>query len=226
MAIITYPIDRQVTSPVIGDIYDPDSPSLGLAFSVDLVRSLVPRFFNVGTTTTYTRATTATVEDHEGRIIEVPSNCARMRGARLVQNLITASEDMTNGAYSTFGGTTVDSATEVTFDGTANSNVSQAVTITDDGSGAGGRAFVYSAEIRLVSGTISGNDALKIKMAGNAISAAEVSIGSSVTSTAQRFAVTASTDAAGTAVTPNIESDDAITLEITNWMLEERTGMS
>jgi hypothetical protein len=68
-------------------------------------------------TPTFTRATVATVKDFEGLVREVKSGEARFEGARRVENLITASEDMTNGAYSTENGTHTVAAGSVTFDG-------------------------------------------------------------------------------------------------------------
>jgi hypothetical protein len=172
----------------------------------------------------FTRATTATSEDHQGKQVSVLSNEPRMIGSRRVRNLITASEDMTNGAYAVGGNAVVDSATQVTFDGTANGRVTQLVTITDDGSGAGGRTFVATAEIALVSGVISTDADVQFIMTGNAISDVTVNIGSELTTTPQRFSVTASTDAAGTGVSPRVDCEVAATLEITKWQLEEVTG--
>jgi len=193
-------------------------------FDLALQYSLEPTRAGVRTPT-FTRATTATVEDHEGRIIEVPSNCARMRGARYVQNLITASEDMTNAGFIEQNGGSV-TATELTTDGTTDSGVFWRHTITDDGSGAGGRTFVFSASIRLVSGTISASSSLQFRLQGSAVTQATAGIGYEVSSTAKRFSVSASTDASGTTVIPKIDCDDAVTLEITNWQLEEVTGQT
>ena len=202
-----------------------------LAFDLPLLNTLEPSkaqssgspAVRAANAANYSRATTATVEDHEGRIIEVPSNCARMRGARYVQNLITASEDMTNAGFIEQNGGSV-TATELTTDGTTDSGVFWRHTITDDGSGAGGRTFVFSASIRLVSGTISASSSLQFRLQGSAVTQATAGIGYEVSSTAKRFSVSASTDASGTTVIPKIDCDDAVTLEITNWQLEEVTG--
>ena len=176
-----------------------------------------------GTTPTFTRATSATFEDFEGVIRTADSSEPRFVGARRVENLITASEDMTNAAYADQLGA-VSAATQTVFDGTANGSVYQLVTITDDGSGVGGRTFVFSAEIALVSGTLtSGTD---IRIQGNAMTAVTSDISSLITATPQRFSVTASTDAAGTNVEPIIRCDDAATLLITKWQVEEVTGQT
>jgi len=145
---------------------------------------------------------------------------------RLQRNLITASEDMTNGAYSVTNSAVVDSATQVTFDGTANGGVDQSITIVDNGSGAGGRTFVFSCEIALVSGTVSSDAALDINIAGTAFAFTTQAIGSAVSATPQRFSITASTDAAGTTLIPRVRWDDAGTLEITKWQVEEVTGLT
>ena len=198
-----------------------------LGFSNRFDTTLVPYVADAGSATpSYSRATEATYHDHEGLIRTAKSGQARMVGSRVVENLITASEDMTNAAYAIESAAVVDSATQATFDGTTDGTVKQTVTITDDGSGAGGRTFVFSVNVRLVSGTISGDSALKIRIAGDAITNSDQNIGSSVTSTAQRFSVTASTDAAGTFVVPRVMWDDAGVLEITKWQLEEVTGQT
>lgn len=56
-----------------------------------LENTLVPE--RGSATPTFTRSTTATVEDFEGRIIEVKSGEARFEGARRVENLLTDSEN-------------------------------------------------------------------------------------------------------------------------------------
>jgi len=197
------------------------------SFQLNLNSSLTPKYALGSMTPSYTRATTATFTDYQGKNTDALSNQARIEGNRVVRNLITASEDMTNGAYATGGGggITVDSATQATFDGTFDS-IYQAVTIVDDGSGAGGRTFTFSVSVRLVSGTITADSNVYLDMQGNAINnTANQNIGSSITSTAQRFSITQSTDAAGTSVEALLLSrNDAITLEITDWQLEEVTG--
>jgi len=181
-----------------------------------------------GTTPTFTRATSATFEDFEGLVRTADSGEPRFVGARRVENLITASEDMTNAAYSSSSGATVDSATQASFDGTNNESVYQDVTIADDGSGAGGRTFVFSCYVKLITGTITADAKVELDVQGDAIGATtNVAIGSAINSTtAQRFSITALTDAAGTNVQPVVIVDDAVTLEITNWQLEEVTGQT
>lgn len=196
-------------------------PSLFLG----LQDSLQPTMSNTVNPGTFTRATEATYHDHEGLIRTAKSGQARMVGSRVVENLITASEDMTNGAYAAFNNAVVDSATQATFDGTANGYIAQNVTITDDGSGAGGRTFVFSVELTLISGTLS--DAQNhIGIGGDAIDLSTLVYQTAISASAVRFSVTASTDAAGTIVAPFVRCDNAATLEITKWQLEKVTGQT
>lgn len=192
-------------------------------FRADLSSTLNPQ---LGGPATFTRATTATVEDHEGLIRYVKSGEARFEGARRVENLIVASEDMTNGAYTTANNAVVDSATQVTFDGTAFSQVRQILSITDDGGGAGARTFVASVEIGLVSGSPVLESDIRLFLFGDAITTSVTNIGTQVTSTPQRFYVAATTDAAGTALGMYVDGSVAATLSITKWQLEEVTGQS
>lgn len=192
-------------------------PSLFLG----LQDSLQPTMSNTVNPGTFTRATEATYHDHEGLIRTAKSGQARMEGSRVVENLITASEDMTNGAYTAINSATVDSATQATFDGTTDGRVNQAITITDDGSGAGGRTFAFSVEVKLISGSTT---AVDIALQGDALSGIRTTI--SPTSEYVRYSVSASTDAAGTQVIPRIFCNDAVTLGITKWQLEEVTGQT
>lgn len=66
-------------------------------FTSNLTSSLIP-WASVWTIT-YSRATPATVLDHEGMIRYVKSGEARFQGARRVENLHTYSEDITNAAW-------------------------------------------------------------------------------------------------------------------------------
>ena len=67
----------------------------GANFFADLTHSLVP---NLGTgSATFTRATTATVKDHEGVLRTAIAGEARFEGARRVMNLIPSSESFATG---------------------------------------------------------------------------------------------------------------------------------
>jgi len=176
---------------------------------------------------TFTRATEATYHDHEGLIRTAKSGQARMAGSRDVKNLITAAEDMTNGAWDVVDtGVTVDSATQVSWDGTDGADFGQTITIVDDGGGTGARTFVARVELSLASGTVSSDAALQVRLVGDALSGNFVSIGSEITSTAQVFSISASTDTAGTDVILQIRADDAITLNISKAQVEEVTGQT
>jgi len=198
---------------------------LKILFRNNLQTTLVPQTARGDKTATFTRADPAFTSDFNGVLHLVKSAEARFKGARRVENLIVASEDMTDSNYATSSGAVIDNATEVTFDGTVNGQVQQNnLSIVDDGGGAGSRTFVYSIKIKLVTGTISANDAIKIRLEGNALASAIVNIGDIITSSQQRITVSAVTDAAGTQLLPAIRCNDALTLELTEWMLEETTG--
>jgi len=65
---------------------------------IPLLNTLVP---SRGTSApTFTRATSAWVFDNEGKLnLNVPSGCARFTGARLVRNLLSASEDLNSASW-------------------------------------------------------------------------------------------------------------------------------
>jgi hypothetical protein len=77
----------------------------GISFSADLKTTVVP---NYGTgSATFTRATVATVSDHEGVLRSCLSGEARFQGARRVRNLVSVvgakSEDYSAGGWTKFG---------------------------------------------------------------------------------------------------------------------------
>ena len=185
------------------------------SLSHKLQNSFIPEIARGSGTPTYARATIATGQDFEGLNKRLLNNELRLLGSRREQNLIpstSSSEDMTDAAYSDVNNA-VSAAKSTVFDGTANGEVGIDLTITEDGSGAGGRTFAFRALIS-TSGTPSSNAALQIGIKGNAITAVNQDIGSTVTSTDQPFYVIASTDAAGTVVRPVVICDDAITVNI------------
>ena len=76
------------------------------SFVLDGRATIVPYWTKGSPTPTYTRATTATVTDFEGRLVTVPSGCARDQGGRFVQNLVaTSSENFTAVGWGNVGGT-------------------------------------------------------------------------------------------------------------------------
>ena len=67
-----------------------------LIFRNDLQNTLVPQSSIGSPTPTFIRATTASVSDFEGKVNTALSGESRFKGARRVENLITASEDISN----------------------------------------------------------------------------------------------------------------------------------
>lgn len=193
-------------------------------FRNELQTTVVPEFTFGSGTATYVGATTKTFEDFEGIVRDTLSGEPRFKGARRVENLVVSSEDMRNGAYGVAANAVVSSATQVTYDGSVNGGVFQVINIVDDGSGVGARSFIYSVEVKLVSGTISGDADIVLRVSGSAVNVTSANIGSEVTTSTQRFAITATTDAAGTQITVQVQCNFAGVLEITEWQLEEITG--
>jgi len=105
---------------------------------------------------TFTRATTATVIDHENVIREVQSGEVRFQLQRRVENLLTASEDLTAAVWADSGGTTRTTDT-ITFNGTSGQYIRQGNDFPS-----GGRA-VFSVEMKATSALTVGvaiNDSL------------------------------------------------------------------
>ncbi len=171
---------------------------------------------------TVTRATTKVIQDHEGKLITIDSGEIAQNGARRVKNLMDDSDDLENTFTGELGCTL--SGSVATFDGTANGDCFASHSVVDDGSGDGGRTFVYTCTLQLLTGTPSSNAALQIWLKGSAINDTSIDIGHSISTTAQRFSITTTSDAAGTTVQPSIRWDDAGTLDISEFQLEEVTG--
>lgn len=83
-------------------------------FNLDSRATLIPRKAYGGGTPTFTRATTATVVDFEGRLVTVPLGATREQGARFVRNYTTdnvaawgvqSGVTITSGVADKFGGT-------------------------------------------------------------------------------------------------------------------------
>jgi len=64
-----------------------------------LTNTAVPASAATGTTATFTRATTATVQNNDGYLVQALSGEARFQGARRVRNLLTFTEDFSNAAW-------------------------------------------------------------------------------------------------------------------------------
>ena len=74
-------------------------PYSQLLFRNDLQQSIVPQVARGVATPTFTRATTASVPDFEGKVNTALSGESRFKGARRVENLLAASEDLSNAAW-------------------------------------------------------------------------------------------------------------------------------
>lgn len=69
-------------------------------FFSPLLNSTVPTRAAAGTTTSYTRATTGTVQNNDGNLVTALAGEARMVGARRVRNVIpTTTEDLSNASW-------------------------------------------------------------------------------------------------------------------------------
>ena len=148
-------ISASITSSIGQSISNSIGSGPRAIFESELQSSLIPQIANGDSTPTFTRATTATVKDFEGLVKTALANEARFKGAREVKNLIVgSSEDMTNAAYVAASGASV-TATQVTYNGTANGIVQQVITIADTGPG---RTFVYRVDIALISGDPGSDD--------------------------------------------------------------------
>jgi hypothetical protein len=75
-------------------------------FSLPLTTSLIPNVATGSSTPTFSRASTAYVQDHEGIQREVLANEARFWGARRVANLLLVSENLASATWQTFAGAT------------------------------------------------------------------------------------------------------------------------
>lgn len=152
----------------------------------------------------------------------------RSFGMRRVENLLsnnnTPSEDITNAAYTATGGITKDNATQITNDGTDNSRLSLL--------GAGGVTFnagdsiIATVNIRLISGAISSNSAVTLlfnSTSGCLTTTQAAQIGDNVSTNVARFVLTATADASGD-LDFQVELDDAVTVEVTKFFVENSTG--
>ena len=86
--------------------------------------------------------------------------------------------------------------------------------------------YVFSVKATLISGTISADNEVNAILSGNFLTEVKQDIGSSLSSTPQRFSVTAFSDAAGNTVTARVHCDVAAVIELTEWQLEEVTAQT
>lgn len=136
---------------------------------------------------TFTRATTATVTDHEGLVKSVLSGEARFGGMRRVRNLVPNSESLTAASgwtltnCTTAGGVSDPSGGSTAFTTTATSATAyHYYTVTSVTATAGGGSFVNSIWVRRRTGT----GTVKVMDTTNA---AYVDITSALTTSWQRF---------------------------------------
>jgi len=97
---------------------------------------------------TYTRATTATVEDFEGLIKPVLSGEVRFQGARRVRNIVQGNSNDFTVASWTKTNITVTGTQVINFDGTLNARLLQVLATV-------GNTYAGSIRVRRVSGTVS-----------------------------------------------------------------------
>jgi len=194
--------------------------NLGILLSVPLQTTLVPLRALGDKTATFTRADPAFTTDFNGVLHLVKVAEARFKGARRVENLLTASEDMTNGVYVALNSAVVDNATEVTFPAAAGQIRNETITVPAEDVG---NKVVFSVKISLKSGSISADSDVKIQVHGAAVTNNQADIGNQVTAIPKRFTFANTVTGAG-ALVPNIQGNTGITLVITEWQLEETTG--
>lgn len=134
-------------------------------FDLPLRTSIVPAYAAGSATPTFTRASDATVVDHEGVLRYCKSGEARFWGARRVENLLRSTEDLTTANWTGYGGTvTVDTgvtdplggstAFRVTT-GTANGVMQDSAFVYGAAAYRAGEVVVASAWLRVASGTLS-----------------------------------------------------------------------
>ena len=152
---------------VTGGVCGPgvDSANTHLTFDLPLRTSIVPKYCRGNGTPTFTRASDAYVEDHEGILRLARSGEARFWGARRVGNLLRSTEDLTTVNWIGYGGTvTVDTgvtdplggstAFRVTT-GTANGVMQDSAFVYGAAAYRAGEVVVASAWLRVASGTLS-----------------------------------------------------------------------
>ena len=75
----------------------------GAPFRLPLTHTAVPASAATGTTATFTRATTGSVQDHEGVLRTAIAGEARFTGARRVRNLLGNTEALTGSGWTAVG---------------------------------------------------------------------------------------------------------------------------
>ena len=135
-------------------------------FDLPLRTSIVPAYAAGSATPTFTRASAATVVDHEGVLRYCKSGEARFWGARRVENLLRSTEDLTTANWTGYGGGTFTVDTGVTdplggstafrvTTGTANGVMQDSAFVYGAAAYRAGEVVVASAWLRVASGTLS-----------------------------------------------------------------------
>lgn len=213
MSASTRPIVRGVTRAVTRAL----TGALGVnpSFWAPLETSIVPTI-GVGSAT-FTRATTATVQDWEGRIYNVLSGEARFKGLRRVYNLYRRTQDLTSAGTWAFANATTATGITDPFGGTTAIRITATAINATMGTGtiapAAGSRVTYSMWIRRVTGT----GAIFTGRGASDITAA-------VTASWQRIAVTITSDGGNPVPVKLAVSGDAV--EIAFLQAENVTGQS
>jgi len=135
-------------------------------FDLPLRTSIVPAYAAGSATPTFTRASAATVVDHEGIVRYCKSGESRFWGARRVENLLRSTEDLTTANWTGYGGGTFTVDTGVTdplggstafrvTTGTANGVLQDSAFVYGAAAYRAGEVVVASAWLRVASGTLS-----------------------------------------------------------------------
>lgn len=190
-----------------------------LLLDTKLKTSLVP---TVGSgSATFTRATTKMFKNDEGRWITIKSGAVGLAGARVVQNLILGSEDLTNASWALLGSASRTAST-LTLTASESDGIQQITTTPQEISAS--KTFTVSAIMSVASGTLK----CRFKCTHSAVSD-YFSSDITVTTTPIRYEFTKTfTSAAGNgyvnvgvvqSTTPN-----SGTISITQYALEDVTG--
>lgn len=127
---------------------DPVAPILNASeFYAPLTHSLALTRGTGDPTFSRTGSTGAWEFDNEGKLINVPQNCARFGGARMVRNLLTYSENLSNAAWQLIANATVTGTNQLNLTTDANSRIQQ---YTAYGTAKNGDTLIFSV---VLSGT-------------------------------------------------------------------------
>jgi len=150
----------------------------------------------------------------------------RQYGLLRTFNAIAFAEDITQSAWTTANGANADTATSVSFDGTANGELRQLAV--GGLSVPSGSSIIISVFLTLASGTISSDASLQLGFASTsgAFTGDDVAdIGSNITGSTLRLTHAATTDAAGD-IDIILRCDDSVVITATKFQLEDATGRS